>query len=137
LQKTMQMDPNIAGAHWDVAEVYVAKKMYPEAVAEWQKALTGEGDAAMSAALGEAYKTSGLPGAEQKLIEHCMKKRFPYCVAVYYAALGKRDDAINWLEKAYAERAGGMVFLKTDPALDSLHSDPRFQTLVRRMNFPQ
>jgi tetratricopeptide (TPR) repeat protein len=137
MQKTVQMDPNFAAGHWDLGAAYMAKKRYSEAVAEWQKWLTGEGDAPMSAALGEAYKTSGITGAEQKLIEYLVKKRRPFAVAVHYAALGKRDDAIDWLEKAYAVRAGRIIDLKTEPALDPLRSDPRFQALVRRMNFPE
>lgn len=142
LQKTVQMDPNFAVGHWDLGDTYRAKKMYPEAIAEWQKGWTSEGNAPMSAAIGEAYKTSGLPGAEQKSIEYFLKSEsqgggWTINLAATYAALGKKDDAIKWLEKAYAERHGGIIFIKTEPVFDSLRSDPRFQSLVRRMNFPQ
>ncbi len=60
-----------------------------------------------------------------------------YDIAVAYAGLGDSDQAFQWLDKAYEERAGGLPWVKADPRLDTLHSDPRFQDLLRRMNFPE
>ncbi len=54
-----------------------------------------------------------------------------------YIGLGENDLALEWLEKAYEERDVALIFLKVDPAYDSLRSDPRFQDLMRRMNFPE
>jgi hypothetical protein len=53
---------------------------------------------------------------------------------VAYTGLGDRDDAFAWLEKAYAERTRPMLSLKVNPRLDPLRSDPRFTTLMQRMN---
>jgi hypothetical protein len=55
-------------------------------------------------------------------------------IASWYARLGEKDKALEWLEKAYQEGAHNMVFISVDPALDSLRSDPRFQDLLHRMN---
>ena len=60
-----------------------------------------------------------------------------YSVAMVYAELGEKDQALNWLEKGYKERATKMVFLKIDPFFDNLRSDPRFVELVRRVGLPQ
>jgi len=60
----------------------------------------------------------------------------PYNVALIYAGLGEKDQALAWLERAFAERSTWMPYLKVDPWLDNLRSDPRFQGLLRRMNFP-
>ena len=59
----------------------------------------------------------------------------PYEVAGVHALLGETDQALEWLEKAYAGRSC-VYWLRQDPRLDTLRSDPRFQDLVRRMNFP-
>jgi hypothetical protein len=59
-----------------------------------------------------------------------------YIIAAVYAALGDKNEALNRLEQAYAERSWYLAFLNVDPELDSLRSEPRFQDLVRRMNFP-
>ena len=53
-----------------------------------------------------------------------------------HMALGEKDEALQWLEVAYQQRAEWMVLLKVDPCLDGLRPDPRFQDLIRRMNFP-
>ena len=59
-----------------------------------------------------------------------------YEVALIYAGLGEKDLAFEWLEKAYAVRDRGLTFLKVDPCLDPLRSDPRFQELLRRIGLP-
>jgi len=43
---------------------------------------------------------------------------------------------MDWLEKAYADRSNGLVFLKVDPQLDSLRSNPRFKDLLYKMRLP-
>jgi serine/threonine protein kinase/tetratricopeptide (TPR) repeat protein len=143
LQKTVQMDSNFAAAHRALAGAYELKKMYPEAVAEFQKALNLEENTPMAAAIGEAFKVSGYAGVQQKWLNYILRQRSQrgggraYDIATSYAVAGKKDEALNWLEKAYAERSGGMPALRFDAHFDSLHSDPRFQSLVRRMNFPE
>ena len=57
--------------------------------------------------------------------------------ALVHVALGDAQQAIVALERAYEERMGIMVYLKVEPMWDPLRSDPRFQDLLRRMNFPQ
>jgi hypothetical protein len=47
--------------------------------------------------------------------------------------LGKKDQALEWLEKAYQDRGGSLLLVKVDPAFDSLQSEPRFLNLVRRL----
>jgi len=56
-----------------------------------------------------------------------------YDLAVLYAALGRREDALNWLREAYGERCGELLYIKVDPRLDSLRDDPRFVALTRDM----
>ena len=71
-------------------------------------------------------------------LRHISTERYvsPYEFARVYAGLGDKDQAILWLQKAYAEHAVYLVWLKVDPKLDNLRDDPRFQDLLRRMNFP-
>jgi tetratricopeptide (TPR) repeat protein len=60
-----------------------------------------------------------------------------FLFAEAYVGLGQRDQAIIWLERAYEEHDEWMVFANSYPGLDRLRSEPRFQVLMRRMNFPQ
>jgi TolB-like protein/thioredoxin-like negative regulator of GroEL len=57
-------------------------------------------------------------------------------IAEMYAWRGEKDQALTWLERAYAQRDGGLTRLKTDPLLDPVRSDPRYAALVRKMNPP-
>jgi hypothetical protein len=57
-------------------------------------------------------------------------------LATAYAALGEKDEAFRLLDKL-AEERNSLNYVKTDPRLDSLHSDPRWPLLLDRMNFPK
>jgi hypothetical protein len=56
-----------------------------------------------------------------------------YGFGIAYAALGDKDQAFQWLERTLQDRSWEITFLKVDPNLDSLHSDPRFSDLVKRV----
>src|SRR5207245_6268604 len=99
------------------------------------------GDDSGSSAVGAAFKFFGDQGFLLSLLVHLLQRppeqRFPYELPRLYARLGKKEEGLKWLEKAYAEHRSGMLFSKSDPVLDSWRSDPRFQSLQRRMNFPE
>ena len=61
----------------------------------------------------------------------------PTDFAKIYAGLGENDEAFAWLEKAFAERESRLEFIKTDPSYDSLHSDPRFNEVLRQLNLAE
>ncbi len=122
---------------------YEQKGMYAAAIAELQKATElFEGEPIGLAALGHAYAVSGKKQDARKILEELDqlgKRRYvsAYYIAAIYTGLGEKDQAWTWLEKAYEERASWLsVRFKVDPRFDSLHSDPRFQDLLRRMNLP-
>jgi hypothetical protein len=54
-------------------------------------------------------------------------------LAIIYAGLGEKDEAFAWLEKAYDERVGWLIFIAGEPKLDLLRSDARFADLTRRI----
>jgi TolB-like protein/Tfp pilus assembly protein PilF len=59
-----------------------------------------------------------------------------YQYATIYAQWGDRAKALEWLESAWRLRDPGLVYLKTEPLLDPLRNEPRFQAIVRKLNFP-
>jgi pentatricopeptide repeat protein len=91
--------------------------------------------------LGNAYARAGRVSEAREVLRE-LKQRFAegdigaYEIAFIHAALGEREQAFEWLERAYEVRDRGLLYLKVDPALDPLRSDRRFHELVRRMNFP-
>jgi hypothetical protein len=54
-------------------------------------------------------------------------------MAKVHMGLEQLERAMEWLERAYAERAVGVVAVKVDPVFDALHPDPRFHALLQRM----
>ena len=112
--------------------------MYPEAVSEWQDITRLLENAPRAAAAGDAFQKGGWRGflkAELDWIQKNPQANVPnYLVARLYSLLGQTNDAFAALEKAYAAREGSIVYLKSDPVMDPLRSDPRFQDLLRRVN---
>jgi tetratricopeptide (TPR) repeat protein len=140
-RKTIEMDPNFALAHNQLAQAYLQKHMNDEAVAELQKAtqLSG-GSPTIMVNLARAYAASGKRSETIKLLSDLKKRSNSIYshgseIAVIYASLGDSDQAMSWLEKSYEERFNPGVLLR--PGFDPLRSDPRFQDLVRRIGFPR
>ncbi len=143
LQKTLELDPNFAQAHFDLAMAYAQKGIYEESIAEFQRALTlSGGRTAIAAVLGYTYAASGKTGKAQKVLdklkEQLKREDFSSCdiaveIALVNVGLGEKDQAMEWLNKAYEERSGLLVYLKAESMFDSLRADPRFQDLVRRV----
>jgi TolB-like protein/Tfp pilus assembly protein PilF len=141
-QKTLELDPNFSTAQFGLASTYERKGMYKEAIAEWQKGFTTDGDPRTAGLIGKAYSVSGYKGAMQAWLDALMTQsthRYvaPLDIATLYARLGEKEHALEWLEKGYQTRDANMVDIATEPTFDSLHSDPRFTDLLRRVGLPQ
>jgi hypothetical protein len=67
------------------------------------------------------------------------KRRYvsPYSIAVVYAGLGDKDQAFEWLNRAYEARSFGMTQLNVETIFYDLRSDKRFKGLLKRMNLPE
>jgi TolB-like protein/Tfp pilus assembly protein PilF len=141
-RRTLELYPGFYPAHMYLGSAYEQKKLYDQAIAEYQKALALEpGNSILGTALACGYAAAGKRSEALKRIsqlkEHSRRMYVsPYGIACIYAALGHVDQACAWLEKAYEDRSYGLYSLKTNPRFDPLRSDPRFQALLRRMNFP-
>jgi TolB-like protein len=118
--------------------IYAEKGMYEKAVGEFQK--LGDQPHALGH-MGNAYarmeRASEARATILKLEEHVQKNGIGrYEIALVYAGLGRKDEAFKWLEKSYDARDKGLTYLKIDPCIDPLRSDPRFSRLVRRVGLP-
>ena len=138
-RKTMEMDPGFALAHNQLGQAYLEKHMFVEATAELQKAVQLSGGPTSLANLARAYVASNREAEAIELLNDLKKRSASgYSnaseVAMIYAALGDKDQAMTWLEKGYAERFNPSVLLR--PGFDPVRSDSRFQNLVRRIGLP-
>jgi TolB-like protein len=141
-QKTLELEPNSATAWGFLGWAQSCKLRHEDAIASLRKCCNIWPGASPIAWLGEAYAAAGFREEAYKILgqlEELSKQRYvtQYGRARIYAALGETDETFKWLETAYQQRANWMVLLKVDPCFDDLRSEPRFQDLMRRMNFPE
>lgn len=138
-ERTNELAPNFFWVSFFSALAFEQKGMLGEAIAAFEKAvLLGDSVSFAVAGLGHAYALSGKKGeARTRLNELILRsqKSFvtSYDLAVLYAGLGENDQAFEWLEKAFAEHSGWMVYLGVEPRMDVLRNDPRFQDLLHRV----
>jgi TolB-like protein/Tfp pilus assembly protein PilF len=143
LRDTLEMDPSYELPHLVLGLSYAKKGDFGLAIPELRKAVElSHGTPLMTSALANAYARSGNVAEAQRLLAELSsesKQQYvsPYYFAVVYVGLGKPEEAIDWLEKAFSDRSNGLVFLKAEPGLDDLRSNPRFVALQQKLNFPK
>ena len=136
-KEMLNIDPNPSYAHFQLGQCYLAKKMYTEAIANYQKAIE-LGDFISSASLATAYVLSGNAMKAREILADPRTKKLPSALlAIIYASLGERERALELMENAYEEREMALLVINASPrgflpALDSLLADPRFQALMRK-----
>jgi serine/threonine protein kinase/tetratricopeptide (TPR) repeat protein len=148
-QKAAAEDPTFPIFHQCLAFAYWGKHMYPELIQEWKAygRLSGDkNESEAAAALEQGFESGGWKGALLKGIETLRAERehgssslftSAFMIACFYAGLGDKDQAFDWLDTAYQEHDRMLLCLKTFSQLDSLHSDPRFAELVHKVGLPQ
>jgi TolB-like protein/Tfp pilus assembly protein PilF len=143
-QKALELDPNFPPALQYLPAAYEQKGMADEAIDRFQTAVSVNGGTEWSysmGGLGHAYAVKGQKAEALKVIEDIKRlSEHQYIakpsIALVYAGLGDKDQAIAWLEKGYEEHAFQMQSLKLEPRWDSIRSDPRFADIVRRVGLP-
>jgi tetratricopeptide (TPR) repeat protein len=138
-QQTLELDPDYPLAHFHLGRAYMAKSMFPEAIAEYQKAQASLGETpAIVMAIGYANAKAGNVVAARKALEElrALSKR-RYVPALYFGAiytgLGDPDMGMSWIEKAYRERSDYLIYLNVDPMADALRSSPRFHAILQKI----
>jgi TolB-like protein len=133
------------GDDWGLVWTYREKQMYPEALAaleRWKSGHPSESrDPYVLVTAATIYGLAGRKDEAEKLIDEGREMaRHQYVsgffLAEAYIGLGQKDQAITWLERGYEDHDQWMVYIASYPGLDPLHSEPRFQALLSRMNFP-
>jgi TolB-like protein/DNA-binding winged helix-turn-helix (wHTH) protein/Tfp pilus assembly protein PilF len=142
LKDTLDMDPSYELPHLVAGQAYEQKGNHALAIAELRQAVDlSHGTPLMVSALAHVYARSGNRVEAEKLLAQLKAKSMteyvsPYYLAIVSVGLGRNQEALDWLEKAYGDRSNGLVFLQMEPELDGLRSDPRFVALQDKLRFP-
>ncbi len=142
-RKTLEMDSHFYLAHYYLGEVLQLKGQLTEAIAEYKKAAELDDDPFVLGLLAQAYAKLGQRDEALKMLgqlQELATRRYvtSYSFALVHIALGEKDKAIDWLERAYRDRAGpDIALIKVDPFLDPLRGHPRFEALVQKIFGPK
>ena len=135
------MDPDFYYAHWALGESLQMKGRIDEAIAEYEKAIGLNDDPLSSALLANLYAGIGRKDEARKILARLHETSehgyvTPYLFTLVHVGLGEKEQAIQFLEKAYEDRDGyNICYVKVEPFLDPLRGDPRFEAFVRKV-FP-
>ncbi len=139
-RRALELAPNNDSAHACLSYAYLAGTDYEKALEESRKSwdLSGE-DTVRSVLLGQTLASAGRKAEARKQLSHLLDQSRrtyvpPYFFAVLFTALGDKDMAFFYLEKARGERDLYLAWIKVDPSMDSLRSDPRFQRFLSSMS---
>jgi pentatricopeptide repeat protein len=143
----LEMNPDIAVAHANLGLAYVRKGMLDMGISEIKKAIEFFHDRgpAVKNDLAYAYVKAGRIQEAKDLFSELLemrqkdnepRPRAAAAIAGIYSNLGEIDKSLEWLEKAYEEHSGNLIFIYNDFTYDNLRSDPRFRALLEKIGFP-
>jgi DNA-binding winged helix-turn-helix (wHTH) protein/TolB-like protein len=134
--KVREMDPTFPRGRIALAQAYLDQGKEDEAA----KLYLTVRDSDLAKELGRAYKAHGLKGLWERQIEIEKSSNdyvSPMSIADNYVHLGQKDQALDYLEKAFEVHDGWLLFIKPSPRYDMLRSEPRFINLLRKMKLGQ
>jgi tetratricopeptide (TPR) repeat protein len=136
LQRALELNPQKEHDHLIRGQILLAQGRPQQALAEMEQEpgagwkLFGE-----SLAYHKLGRSHDSEAALSKVIaEH--EKDWAYQIADVYAYRGESDKAFEWLDRAYRQRDGGLMFVKIDPLLTGLRQDPRYTDVLKKMHLP-
>ena len=147
-RKLTEIEPGFFGAYWLKGATCLGNGDYEEAVEQLAKAVSLGGYPIVLADLGAAYALAGKKETAETILDQLLDmRRQSYvpaiCLARVYSRLGELEKTVQWLETAYEERNGELVFLESEitsaaqgDSFNSLGKDPRVKDLLQRMKLP-
>jgi serine/threonine-protein kinase len=140
LRRAVEMAPTAHENHRILGFAFATEGMLDEALNAAQEAVTASrGSPYALATLGHVRALRGETDEARQLLTDLSAKAkteyvLPVALVILHLALGETDAALDWLEKAHAERRGWLCYLKVEPLLDPLRAEERFERLLNEMD---
>jgi TolB-like protein/DNA-binding winged helix-turn-helix (wHTH) protein len=135
-KKAVELDPDVSPGHYFLSQIYILQGRPRNALREIELV---HSDVLRAFLHLIAYHALGREkGLDAALSEFIAKFHAgsAYQIAQVDAFRNQPNEAFDWLDRAYSQRDGGLMFTKIDPLLSSLHNDPRFAALLKKLNLP-
>lgn len=144
LQKAFNLESEFVHTRSILGLTYLEKGRRDQAINECKKAasLVKFQSPSIMGRLGYVMAVAGKRSKALEILSQLQQQREQsyapaYYIAAIHLSLGDKDTSVEWLKKAYEEHDSYMPWLRGDPLFDPLRSDPRFQELMQRLNFPK
>jgi TolB-like protein len=137
VRRALEIRPNYGEAHFFLGTYLLARGKPDAALLEMQQETRDE---AKREGLAMVYYALGKKSDSDSLLADMLKEQAAdgaFNIARVYASRGQADDAMHWLERAYAQKAPHLFSLRGNPLFKNLESDPRYKALLRKMNLPE
>ena len=135
LKQAIELEPRSSDGYGRLADVYEALGRYDEALALYEHVNVLRGRQVRGPDIAVVFARMGKRAEANRIVSELRETSPPAQLAQACAVLGNNDEAFRLLFRHAAER-NGLNYVKSEPRFDSLHSDPRWQLLLRRMNLP-
>ena len=141
LQRALGIQPDYADAHGWLGWIYLKAGRQAEGLAELEVAARPGDQPRLIARYAHALALVGRPDEARKLLQVMQRQEgeqfvSPMYLAHVHAGLGERDLAFARLEETYRQGGRQLLRIKSDPLLQPLHDDARFESMVRRLHLP-
>jgi eukaryotic-like serine/threonine-protein kinase len=140
--KALEIDPGNLANHRYLADAYAYVSQPKKAIEECKRIIAlSRGMMSLQLPAIVTYSKVGELGKARELLDQAEKDwkpdgRSSFFIAAAEARLGDKDKAFAWLERAFEERVGLLIYLKVHPMFDELRTDPRFEALAGRIGIP-
>ncbi len=139
-RKALELNPYNIGGYWTYFDIYVKQDEDLKAIETLEKIMLMDTLTVKNATLVKGiYNKSGMDGLFNWLIELVLKNANPnpMNLAEWYAILDKKDESLDWLEKAYKEHRPNIPRINNNPRFDNLRTEPRFQAIIKKMGLSE
>jgi tetratricopeptide (TPR) repeat protein len=137
VRKALELNREFPRAHMLLGRISLAQSRFPQAITEMEQ----ETDPTWRQhGLALAYFANGKKTEADTIFQKFVKENqsdWAFQIAQIFAFRNEKDHAFEWLERAYAQRDGGLAQMKGDPLLKNLQSDPRYSAFLKKMRLPE
>jgi TolB-like protein/DNA-binding winged helix-turn-helix (wHTH) protein len=134
--KAVELNPDVAGGYLYLLQVYIIQGRPQDALPKIERVRS---DSLRRVLYSIAYHALGRKKESDAALKELIAKYQgieAYGIAMVYGFRNESEEAFEWLDRAYAQRDGGLIAVKVDPMLKSLHGDPRFAAFLKKLNLP-